>query len=202
MNECPACGTLLRDGHAACPGCGREVREESRTCEHCKETIAADAATCPACGHLAAPTTCDRHPDREAPGRCALCGVALCAECDHGQGHYHLCEDHRDVPVTEGWAQVLAIPDEVEAHLIEDNLHAEGIEARVLSQKDHFAIPVGFGDLSRVRIVVPTYAYREAERLIAAHSDAAGEVSFGCPHCGEPYEEGERVCSACGEALI
>ena len=202
MNECPECGTLLTEGHATCPGCGHDLRAETRTCDHCGETIAADADVCPACGHLTSPATCDRHPDRDAPGRCALCGTALCEDCDHGRRTYHLCETHADVPILEGWAQVLAIPDEVEAGLIEDNLRAEGIDSRILSQKDHFAIPVEFGDLARVRVLVPTYAYPDAQRVIAAHQDSVGEVSFGCPNCGEPYEEGDQVCGACGEALI
>jgi hypothetical protein len=140
--------------------------------------------------------------DREAPARCALCGIALCAECDQGRGKYHLCAEHADVEIIEGWAQVLAIPDEVEARLIEENLRAEGIDSRILSQKDHFAVPVEFGDLARVRVLVPAYAYPEAERVISAHRDAMGEVSFGCPNCGEPYDAGEQVCSSCGEALV
>lgn len=202
MNQCPECGTALSAGHAACPACGVEVRARTERCERCGETIAADAGSCPACGHLTTPASCERHPDRSARGQCALCGRTLCEECDQGRRPYHLCEEHAGVPVIEGWAQVIAIPDEVEARLIEENLKAEGIEARLLDQKDHSAFPVEFGDLARVRVLVPTYVYGEAERVLAAHRDAAGEVSFGCPHCGEPYEEGERVCGACGEALV
>ncbi|MFW6331103.1 MAG: double zinc ribbon domain-containing protein [Gemmatimonadota bacterium] len=202
MNECPECGALVGEGHASCPTCGHDLRVSTRTCAHCGETIAADAGACPACGHLATPARCDRHPDREAPGRCAICGAALCEECESGNRHYHKCPEHADVVILEGWAEVLSIPNEVEARLIEDNLRAEGVDSRILSQKDHSAFPVEFGDLARVRILVPTYAYEEAKRLIAGHSDALGEVSFGCPHCGEPYEEGEKVCGTCGEALI
>jgi RNA polymerase subunit RPABC4/transcription elongation factor Spt4 len=202
MNECPECGTQLSEGLATCPGCGHAVGDRTRKCGHCKETISADAAVCPACGHRLEPGRCARHPDRSAPGDCALCGASLCEECDHGGRNYHLCEEHAEVPVIEGWAQVLAVPDDVEARLIEENLRAEGIDSRLLSQKDHFALPVEFGDLARVRVLVPTYAYGEANRVIAAHSDAAGEVSFGCPNCGEPYDEGDKVCGACGEALV
>lgn len=202
MNECPECGTVLTAGHATCPGCGREVKDRARTCERCRETIAADADACPACGHLERARECERHRDREAPGVCALCGVAVCKECDKGDRLYHRCEQHAGVAILEGWAQLLAIPDAVEAQLIEENLRAEGIEARLLDQKDHSAFPVEFGDLARVRVLVPTYAWIEAQRVIAAHSDAAGEVSFGCPHCGEPYAEDESVCGACGEALV
>lgn len=202
MTECPECGTFLVEGHARCPGCGSDVKQETVECQRCGETIASDAAACPACGHLRVDRSCDRHPEREAAGQCALCGQALCEECESGDRNYHRCEVHARVPIVEGWAEVLSIPDAMEARLIEDNLHADGVEARILDQKDHSAFPVEFGDLARVRVLVPTYAYQEAERLIAAHRDAAGEVSFGCPNCGEAYDEGEKVCSKCGEALV
>lgn len=202
MIECPECGTMLTEGHARCPHCGADVSQEAVECERCGETIDAEAAACPACGHLRGAAQCERHPDREAVGQCALCGRTLCSECDAGDRIYHRCDAHAEVPIIEGWAQVLAIPDAMEAGLIADNLRAEGVEGRVLDQKDHSAFPVEFGDLARVRVLVPTYAYEEAERLIAGHRDAVGEVSFGCPNCGEPYEEGQRVCGACGEALV
>lgn len=202
MTECPECRAPVAQGHASCPSCGANLREETRRCERCGETIAADAEACPACGHFHVPASCDRHADRTAEGRCALCGRALCKECDRGHRPYHLCEEHAGVAVIEGWAEVVSVPDEVEARLIEENIRAEGIEARILDQKDHSAFPVEFGDLARVRVLVPTYAYGEAERVLAAHRDAAGEVTFGCPNCGEPYEEGEQVCAACGEALV
>ncbi len=202
MNECPECGALVHESHAICPACGHDLREETRRCAHCGETIAAGAKVCPVCGHLSSPARCARHPDRQAPGQCALCGTPVCEECDAGTRQYHRCPDHANVAIIEGWAQVHAIPDEVEAGLIEDNLRAEGIDSRILSQKDHSAFPVEFGDLARVRILVPTYAFAEAERIIAAHTDTAGEVTFGCPNCGEPYDEGQTVCEACGEALV
>lgn len=201
MNECPECGTLLAEGHAVCPGCGRDVREETARCDRCQEIIAADADACPACGHLRQEAKCHRHADRDAPGQCALCRIALCVECEAGDHLYHKCEEHASVPIIEGWAQVLALADEVEARLIEDNLRADGVDARVLSQKDHSAFPVELGNLSTVRLLAPTYAYQEAERLIAAHRDSVGEVSFGCPNCGEPSDEMAQVCTACGEAL-
>jgi hypothetical protein len=202
MSECPECGALLSEGHATCPRCGVDVREETRYCPRCREGMAADADACPACGHLVIDAVCDRHPDRRAPGQCALCGTALCERCEAGDRHYHKCQEHADIPVIEGWAQVLSLADEMEAKLIEENLRAEGVDARVLSQKDHSAFPVDLGDLALIRVLAPTYAYQEAARLIAAHRDAAGEVSFGCPHCGEPYDEDAIACTACGEALV
>ena len=139
---------------------------------------------------------------RSAAGRCVLCGRALCEDCDRGRRPYHLCEQHANVPMIEGWAELLSLSEEFEARLIEENLRAEGIDARILDQKDHSAFPVDIGDLARIRILVEPAEYARAERIISAHSDAAGEVSFGCPHCGEPYDEGEKVCGSCGEALV
>lgn len=199
--ECPECRTILVEGHVECPGCGLKVREESTHCPKCDETIAADADACPACGHLLIEAECDRHPDRAAVGKCALCDTLMCTECDQGD-RYHQCAEHASVPIIEGWAEILSLSDEVEAKLIEENLRAEGVDARVLSQKDHSAFPVDLGDLARIRILAPTYAYQEAQRMLASHRDSVGEVSFGCPHCGEPNEEGARVCPACGEALV
>jgi RNA polymerase subunit RPABC4/transcription elongation factor Spt4 len=202
MNACPECGAILTEGHATCPSCGHDVQPKGRDCPNCGEVIAADGDACPVCGHLMVDATCDRHPDRAARGQCALCGTVLCEECDAGASRYHLCEEHAEVPIIEGWAQVLSLADEVEAKLIEENLRAEGVDARVLSQKDHSAFPVDLGDLAVIRILAPTYAFAEAKRMIDAHRDAVGEVSFGCPACGEPYDEGARACAACGEALV
>jgi RNA polymerase subunit RPABC4/transcription elongation factor Spt4 len=202
MNVCPECGTRLAEGHAACPRCGRDVSEEAVRCDRCDEIIAADADACPACGHLRIEARCDRHTDREAPGQCALCGTTLCTECDAGDRLYHKCAEHSGVAIIEGWAEILSLSDEVEAQLIEDNLRAEGVDARVLSQKDHSAFPVDLGELARIRVLAPTYAFQDATRLIAAHRDAVGEVSFGCPSCGEPYDEMTTVCPSCGEALV
>jgi RNA polymerase subunit RPABC4/transcription elongation factor Spt4 len=199
---CPECGTRVTEGVAACPGCGFDLRDRTRPCAKCGETIAEDSEACPACGHLMVEAHCDRHPDREAQGQCALCATTLCQECDAGDRNYHRCVEHGDVPIIEGWAEVLSLADEVEGRLIEENLRAEGVEARMLSQKDHSAFPVDLGDLARIRILVPTYAYQEGRRLIDAHRDSVGEVGFGCPNCGEPYEERATVCEACGEALV
>lgn len=199
--ECPDCGTMLADSHATCPGCGAEVREATRRCEKCEEIIAADADACPACGHLMIEARCDIHPDRAAPGQCALCGTQLCTTCEAGDRRYHRCAEHASVPIIEGWAEVLSLADEVEAKLIEDNLRAEGVDARLLSQKDHSAFPVDLGDLAVIRVLAPTYAYQEARRLLEAHQDSAGEVSFGCPNCGEPFDEDATACASCGESL-
>jgi len=170
-------------------------------CPHCHETIADDAQSCPACGHLFEPRTCDRHADREAKGVCAICATAVCEECNHPQSAHYLCERHANIPMRQGWAQVYSTNDDMEAELIRDNLQADGIDAQVLSQKDHFALPVDLGDLAQVRVLVPAYDWEVAEQLITGHLDHDGEINFACPNCGEPYGEGETVCASCGEAL-
>lgn len=153
--------------------------ESTQSCPHCGETIAADAEACPACGHLHIAEQCDRHGDREAKGVCVICDAALCDDCNCGGETHFICEDHRQIPVEQGWAQVYTTSDDLEAQLIRGNLEEAGVDARVLSQKDHFAVPVDLGDLSPVRVMVPAFSYEEAMHLIAMHMDGAGEVRFG-----------------------
>ena len=156
-----------------------EAFAEPVTCDHCSERIASDSEACPACGELREARQCSNHADRAAKGQCVVCGSAVCAGCNRGGDTHYLCETHRSIPVVEGWAQIYTTSDDIEAHLIRENLEAEGVDARVLSQKDHFSLPVDVGDLSPVRVLVPAYAYDEAQRLLAEHRDASGDVAFG-----------------------
>src|SRR5262245_61366604 len=117
------------------------------TCPHCGETIDTESESCPACGQLQANAACERHPEREAEGVCVICGRALCEECNQPQGRHFACDQHTEVPLISGWAQVYSAADDVEAELIRDNLTADGIEARVLSQQDHYSFAVELGDL-------------------------------------------------------
>ncbi|HSL70585.1 MAG TPA: DUF2007 domain-containing protein [Longimicrobiales bacterium] len=100
-----------------------------------------------------------------------------------------------------GWAQVYSAADDLDASLIRDNLTAEGIEARVLSQRDHYSFAVDLGELNEVRVLVPAFDYEPARQLLESHTGEEGEVTFACPNCGEAYESGETRCSACGAAL-
>ncbi|MGH7483684.1 MAG: double zinc ribbon domain-containing protein [Longimicrobiales bacterium] len=200
MASCPECGAAIASGIAICPACGADVASARRECPNCGETIAAETDACPACGELFEPAPCARHPNREATGRCVICGESICEKCDRGTRAPYLCETHADIPVIEGWAQIYTTSGEIEAQLIQQNLRADGIEARVYSQKDH-ALTVDIGDLSPVRILVPAYAYLESVDLVRAHTDSSGEVEFACADCGEPYEPGDTICSACGATL-
>jgi putative signal transducing protein len=171
------------------------------TCPHCDESIAADTDSCPACGCLFVERKCDRHAARQAEGQCVVCSLTLCEECNQKQGRHFVCEEHAAVPLMSGWAQVFSAANDVEAELIRENLSSEGIEARVLSQSDHFSFVSDVGDLDQVRVLVPAYSFSEAVELLEEHKDSRGELAFACPNCGEAYEPGDVRCVTCGAAL-
>ncbi|MGQ0560451.1 MAG: double zinc ribbon domain-containing protein [Gemmatimonadota bacterium] len=185
MTTCPECGSVAPESFGECPTCGARLNAVAvsdvaqQNCPHCGEQIAADAEACPACGQLYVDATCANHPERRAKGQCIVCERALCTACNQGGDAHYLCAAHREIPIVEGWAQVYTTSDDLEAQLIRDNLEAEGLAARVLSQKDHYALPVDLGDLSPVRVLVPAYEYSEAANLIAEHTHPSGEVRFG-----------------------
>ena len=54
----------------------REVPGESFRCPRC-ETEYEGADACPACGTLRVAAACEPHPDRDAVGRCGICGRRL-----------------------------------------------------------------------------------------------------------------------------
>ncbi len=184
MPICPECGSLAPDSFAECPTCGTPLNGQleavsTEACPHCGEQIASEAEACPACGEIRTPHQCSRHADRSARGVCVVCGAALCDACNAGGDAHYLCEPHRQVPVVGGWAQVYTTDDDLEAGLIRDHLEAAGVDARVISQKDHFSLPVDLGELSRVRVLVPAYDFLDATTLIEEHMDESGEVRFG-----------------------
>jgi hypothetical protein len=111
-----------------------------------------------------------------------------------------LCEQHGGITVIEGWAQVYSTASEFEASLVRQNLEAEGIDARIFSQRDRI-FSVDLGELSIVRLLVPVFAYESALELIRDHMDPGGEVAFACAACGEAYELDASECTACGAPL-
>jgi hypothetical protein len=197
MAQCSKCGSAMGDELERCAECGGDP--EAVRCARCGEEFAGGDA-CPACGRAAADFRCEVHESVPAIGRCVLCGVAVCRECRRGDAHAFLCESHEGTTVIQGWAQVYSTTREFEASLLRDNLSAEGIDARIFSQKD-MMFSVEFGELSIVRLLVPAWDFVEAERIIRAHMDAEGEVTFACPGCGEAYDPGTELCQACGGAL-
>jgi hypothetical protein len=183
MSNCPECGGAVSRSAVECPSCGAALSGATFStpveCPHCSERISSEAEACPACGELREARQCSTHAERAAAGQCVVCCSAVCASCNRGGDNHYLCETHCDVSVVGGWAQIYSTSDDLEAELIKDNLEAEGVDARILSQKDHFSLPVDLGDLSPVRILVPAFAYEAAERLLDEHRDELGQVAFG-----------------------
>lgn len=177
------------------------MNQDTQRCTHCAETIARGVEACPACGHLYRRVPCPDNEDRTAPGQCAVCGTPVCPEHSPPEGTAYLCELHSEIPVIEGWAQVYSSSTDLEAELVKENLEADGTDARTLSQKDHFALPVQFGDLSAVRVLVPVYEYLAAKELVESHTDASGNLRFACPNCGEAFDPTDSVCDNCGAPL-
>lgn len=202
MPRCPDCEQAYDDALRRCPHCAEPERADAATvkCAACGAQVAEGEDACADCGTLrVTDVACETHPDREAEDRCVMCGRALCARCRSGD-EYALCEEHRTVPVIEGWAQVYSTTGEFEARLLRENLLAEGLDAQVYSQRDS-AFSLDIGELSIVRVLVPVRQFGPALRLIRGHMDAEGEIGFACPECGEAYADGERECASCGTAL-
>ena len=116
--------------------------ETALTCPRCA-TRYAEGDSCPVCGALQAPVPCDDDPAREAHSRCVICGRAVCGDVP-GERQAALCDQHRTIPVIEGFAQVYSDSSELSARLLVDNLRAEGLDAALYSQSDRsFAMDLG-----------------------------------------------------------
>ena len=172
--------------------------EEAVRCARCGGEFV-DGDACPLCGALRAEVPCDEDPSRAAHSRCVICGRALCDSAPEA-GRPALCAEHSAVPVIEGWSQVYTTGAEIEAHLIVENLRAEGIDAQLYTQRDR-SFPVDVGELSIARVLVPVWEHEQALQTIRERMDTEGEVLFACPSCGEAYEPGTSQCAACGAPL-
>lgn len=102
--------------------------------------------------------------------------------------------------VIQGWAQVYTTTSEFEAQLLRDNLQAEGINARIFSQKDNM-LSVDLGELSIVRLLVPAWEFEHADRIVRDHLDGEGALVFACTSCGEAYDPGASECVSCGSKI-
>jgi rubrerythrin len=175
-----------------------EIAEETIRCKWCG-TEFAGGDSCPQCGKMFAQVPCDEDPSQNAAFRCVICERTVCVELPDA-GHAALCEEHRTIPVIEGWAQVYTTASEIEAGLIVENLRAEGMDAQLYNQADR-SFPVDLGELSIARVLVPVWEFDGALQLIRSYMDTEGEVVFACPSCGEVYEPGQATCTSCGAAL-
>jgi hypothetical protein len=176
---------IMETPGVTCPVCGFEHDGED---------------ACPACGALQQPVPCDEHPGQTAHSRCVLCGRTVCKRDADESRRPALCAEHREVTVIEGWVQVYSSGTVMNAQLMADNLRAEGVDSQLYTQSDR-SFPVDLGELSVVRVMVPVWEYGQAMEVIRDYSDAAGEVSFACPECGEVFEPGAKACASCGAPL-
>ncbi len=175
-----------------------EIVEETFRCGNCGVEFA-EGDACPQCGKLRAQVPCEEDPSQLAGFRCVICGRAVCHNLPDAD-RAALCDEHRTVPVIEGWAQVYSTASDIEARLIVDNLRAEGIDTQLYDQSDR-TFPMDLGEFSISRILVPVWEYGPALALIRSYMDTEGEVAFACPSCGEVYEPGQTACASCGAAL-
>lgn len=94
-----------------------------------------------------------------------MCGRAVCPACDHGDRYVSLCLRHADVNVVQGWAEAFRTYDDAEAELASGSLRAAGLDANVLSQKDH-AHMLSMAGMAVVRVLVPAGQYESARELL------------------------------------
>ena len=86
-----------------------------------------------------------------------------------------LCDDHAEVGIVQGWAEVCLTSGDAEAQLVVDALRAADLDAQYLSQKDH-AHMLSVGGMAVVRVLVPAGQYVAAAEVLASvqGKDAAG----------------------------
>lgn len=125
---------------------------------------------------FARPARCEIHPETLTSTGCAVCGRAVCPACDRGDRYVSLCEAHREVKVVQGWAEAIRMHDDAEAELAAGSLRAAGLDANVLSQKDH-AHMLSMAGMAVVRVLVPAGQYEDARDVLRAADEAHGAES-------------------------
>jgi len=105
-----------------------------------------------------------------------VCGRPVCPACDAGDRYVSLCEGHARVKIVHGWAEALRTFDDAEAGLAAGNLRAAGLDANVLSQKDH-AHMLSMAGMAVVRVLVPAGQYEAARDILSAPEEEDGMES-------------------------
>lgn len=100
----------------------------------------------------------------------------MCAACDHGDRYVSLCGRHADVNIVQGWAEAFRTSDDAEAELAAGSVRAAGLDAHVLSQKDH-AHMLSMAGMAIVRVLVPAVQYEAARDVLGAVDEADGAES-------------------------
>ncbi|MDX1548885.1 MAG: DUF2007 domain-containing protein [Rhodothermales bacterium] len=96
--------------------------------------------------------------------------------------------------IYEGWTVVFRSGTDYEADLVRDRLDDAGIEAVVLTQRDH-AFNLNLGDMALVHVLVPPARVEEARQLLAqappsdAELEEAALAAGPAPDAHDPEEE-------------
>lgn len=78
--------------------------------------------------------------------------------------------------VVQGWAEAFRTHDDAEAGLAAGNLRAAGLDAHVLSQKDH-AHMLSMAGMAVVRVLVPAGQYEAARETLEVEGEHDGAES-------------------------
>ena len=140
-------------------------------CAGCGTAHPESATHCIRCGRIFKSSVCTVHRDRIADRACLVCSRTLCLSCRFGSRHAPVCQDHQEVRIVQGWAEVAQYPDEVTALLTTERLRSHDIEATILSQKDRWHV-VSFGGLAVIRVLVPASMFVEARRVLDSRSSS------------------------------
>lgn len=78
--------------------------------------------------------------------------------------------------VVQGWAEAIRTHDDAEAELAAGSLRAAGLDAHVLSQKDH-AHMLSMAGMAVVRVLVPAGQYEDALDILRDTDEEHGAES-------------------------
>lgn len=174
MPYCRECGYEYITGATVCPDCWTTLEAgEPARCESCDELIEQEATFCPHCGVLlgwssdgAKDFRCETHGDRDATGRCVVCGKLLCGACAVKKQGRMFCNNDDHVKMAFDWVAVCTTSTLYEAEMIRSNLESGGIPAMVLSQGDRMYFTT-LGDLAVIEVMVPKDEVEDARRYLA-----------------------------------
>lgn len=93
------------------------------------------------------------------------------------------------------WAVAVEDSVEEEAYLIKGFLENNNIPCVLETVKFH-EMPVNFGQMSKLRLMVPQERLAEAQKLIEER-----KFQVECPACGALNPEGDLICKYCGKDL-
>lgn len=103
-------------------------------CETCGATVTVATQQCRFCGtNYSDEAKCVHHPQKEAECRCVVCSELLCADCAAKIRGSYRCQEHRSFEVRDGWTKIHVATTFAEAHILEEYLKGNGIEAKIFS---------------------------------------------------------------------